>query len=153
MIVGDVFSVDIRADMGPTWGWGLDVTFDQTLMELLNVSTTGWSQQSSDGDGLGGTVPHVPGFDVSGSNVYLATLHFSCLGVGLSSLDLSVTPGDDREGFWGPHPTNLPEQYFHDWSYSPGKVTQSPVPAPTTMVLLVSSLIGLAGLRKNFRKK
>ncbi len=109
-----------------------------------------WMPLSGDGDGLGGLFPPplFPPTGVWGSDVLLASLEFTCLDLGTSSLDLSVTLGDLTEGF--AIDPNL-GGWFADWNYTPGSVSNV-VPEPATMLLFSTGLVGLAAFRRKFKK-
>lgn len=153
VFVGDSFNVDIVADIESTEaiiGWGLDLGYDTTQLSWDSVTVGSlWTPLSGDGDGLGGLFPPplFPPTGVWGSDVLLASLEFSCLDIGISSLDLSVTPGDWTEGF--AIDPNLGGG-FTDWDYTAGSVSN--VPEPATMLLLGSGIAGLAAFRRKFKK-
>lgn len=142
--LGDTFSVDIFADFSdPVLGWGLDISFDSSILLLNGTPTLGalWEPASTmDGDGLAGLAFPTP---ISGSNVLLATLSFDAIAFGTSDLLASVSKGDLTEGF------PLVDGGFADFIVIPGSVTVVPVPA--AVWLFGSGLIGLVGLAK--RKK
>lgn len=153
VLVGDSFNVDIVADIESDEaivGWGLDLGYDTTQLSWDSV-TVGplWTPLSGDGDGLGGLFPppSFPPTGVWGSDVLLASLEFSCLDIGISSLDLSVTPDDWTEGF--AIDPNLGSGLV-DWNYASGSVSN--VPEPATMLLLGFGLAGLAGAKRKFKK-
>jgi len=145
--VGDTFTVDLMADLpAPVVGWGLDVTFDSAILTQVGSPLIGpaWNPGfAMDGDGLAGLA--FPA--VSGSDILLATLTFEATALGTSDLMASITPFDLTEGF--PLAFPAPPGSFADVVFETGSV--SPVPEPTTMLLVGSGLIGLAGLRKKFR--
>ena len=64
---------------------------------------------------------------VYGTDVVLATLTFQGLSVGTTNLDLSVTTGDNTEGFY------LDPTGTAAWTYTTGSIT---VPEPASMTLL-----------------
>ncbi|OAD21904.1 hemolysin-type calcium-binding region protein [Candidatus Thiomargarita nelsonii] len=98
--VGDTFTVELLATIpDPVLGWGIDVGFDDTQLELVGgpIVVEPWAQgQSPDGDDLTGLAFPDP---VSGANVILALFSFKAIAVGEVTLEPSVTPGDLTEGF------------------------------------------------------
>jgi len=151
--IGDNFSVDLKADIPePVLGWGLDVSFDPSILAMTGDPIIGSDWQTSpfppplsnpDGDGLAGLAFPLP---VSGNDILLATLSFDALALGTSPLVASFTPGDLTEGFPLVLPGSFAEVVFIDGSVSP-------VPEPATILLLVSGMasMGVFG-RKTFRK-
>lgn len=149
VFVGDVFAVDLVADIpDPVLGWGLDVTFDTSVLDLSGVTVdSAWFPTSGfDGDGLAGLAFPMP---VYGDDILLATLTFEAIALGTSDLTSNITLGDLTEGF-PLFPTG-----FAEVTFQAGSVNAVPVPAtiPATILLFSSGLIGLAGLRKRFRKR
>lgn len=147
-----IFEVDLLADISESdaiSGWGLDLLWDPTQMNLDSfIIGTGWTPPSpgTTDDGLAGFLPlsFPPADPVWGNNTLLATFKFHCLNVGFSTLDLAVTPGDLTEGF-----ILAATGDFADWDYTPANITQTPEPA--TLFLVGTGLAGLAAIRR--RKK
>ncbi|HRX86068.1 MAG TPA: hypothetical protein P5572_13695, partial [Phycisphaerae bacterium] len=116
---GDVFSVDVVADIAPAvLGWGLDVTIDApALLQPVGMPAVGpaWiAAPASDGDGLAALAfPSA----VSGGSVVLATLQFVATGLGQVSLAASASAGDLAEGF------ALDPSGFATVAYEPATIT------------------------------
>ena len=136
--VGDTFAVDLLADIpDPVLGWGLDVSFDPTVLVQSAGPVVGGSWSASPGgdlDGLAG-LTFAP---VSGAGILLATLTFEVLSADTSALAASVTPGDLTEGF------ALLGGGFADLDLVDASITTRAVSLPGTMLML---LAGLAGMR------
>lgn len=98
--VGDTFSLNIIATINePIVGWGLDLTFDESILSLVEPPTidpTWFAAFAADGDGLAGLA--FPD-SIMGTDVVLATISFFVDDVGQSELGLGFTLGDLTEGF------------------------------------------------------
>jgi hypothetical protein len=139
---GDTIDVNLRADISePVIGWGLDLSFDSTLLSLNVVDIGGdwFATPSLDGDNLSGLAFPT---GIAGAGTLLAVLRFQVLGaVGSTLLTASVTPGDLSEGLL------LEDGTFADLAFASGSITVSEttaVPEPATMLLLGSGLVSLA---------
>ena len=130
IILGHDFEIDIVADINnPVLGWGLDVTVATPGV----ISSTGdpdigpswFSVNAPDGDKLAGLAfPN----GIVGTDVLLATLHFTADADGETDLFLSVTPGDNTEGF------ALDPSGFGTYLFDSGHVY---VPEPTSVAMMV----------------
>jgi len=112
-IAAGTTTVDIVADITEDCAivqWGLDLTLDGASVSILNGS---WEDAvlinsptfdpvyAPDDDWLAAIVPAaVPFVPVWGDDIVLATVTFDLVVEGLTDLSLSVTPGDDNEGFF-----------------------------------------------------
>lgn len=153
--VGSTFNVNITADIiadQALVGWGFNLLYDQTQVLLNTVSTSPlWdlipSADKSDLSAL--LLPDLTSPDPGlwGTNVLLATLNFSCLGPGSSTLDITV-PQDPTKGFMTWDGNNAP------WESSPGLIEQgnAPIPEPSTALLLGVGLGGVAWFSRKVRK-
>jgi hypothetical protein len=98
--MGTTFDVDIRADISnPVVGFGIDLSFDASVLSQTvppTVDPTWFAIAAPDGDGLAGAAFPTPIF---GTDVSLATMHFTAISPGMSALTLGATPGDLTEGF------------------------------------------------------
>jgi hypothetical protein len=136
--VGANLNVDLMANIpDPVLGWGLDVTFNSSIISLTGVTIgSQWSPATAaDGDGLAGLAFPLP---ISGDNVLLATLSFDTLAQGSTDIVASATLGDLTEGF------PLASGGFAEVIYSPGTATVIPLPA--AIWLFGAGLIGLIGI-------
>jgi len=137
----DTVDIDIVADIGdPVLGWGLDLSFDDSILTRQGDPAIGplWQPVSaSDGDGLAALAfPN----SISGSDVLLATITFRAKAMGESDLILSITPGDNAEGF------PLDPTGFAQVTFSPGHITV--IPEPAGGLLLLTSGLVLLGKRR-----
>ena len=144
---GTSFSVNLLADIPePIIGWGLDVSFDPTILSLtgLTIGTSFLPVSSPDGDNIAGLAP--PPDPICGDNILLAALSFNAINIGSSSIIISYTSGDLTEGF-----ALVAIGKFADVFSINGTVNSvNPVPEPTTILLFGLGLMGLAGARKRF---
>ncbi len=142
---GSSVSVDLVADLpNPVLGWGLDVSFDNSILSLNNLTIDpGWFPgMGFDTDGLVGLAFPAP---ISGNNIVLATLTFDTLAVGTSTLNASISPLDFTEGF------PLLTGGFDAVSFTAGSIeimqSNSPVvPEPSSFLLMGTGLVALLGL-------
>jgi len=142
-----MFTIDIVADINtPILGWGLDISISNpTAVNGLLAQSIGpnwFAVNTPDGDGLAGLAFPNP---VSGSNVLLATLTFSTDQPGVSTLDLSVTPGDASEGF------PLAPSGFGTFALESAEINVVFVPEPATSLLLVGAAVASLRARRRAR--
>ena len=148
--VGDVFSVDIMADIAvsePLLGWGLDIGNTSGLLTGTAPPVIGsaWLPVAGlDGDGLAGLAFPFP---VVGSDVLLASLSFQATGVGMAELIPAITLGDLTEGF-ALAPSGFADVTFTNLTLN---IMERPViiPEPGTVLLM---LIVLAGMRLTVKR-
>lgn len=147
-----IFEVDLLANIlksDAINGWGLDLLWDHTQMDLNSfIIGPDWTPPipGTTDDGLAGFLPLLfpPADPVWGNNTLLATFKFHCLNVGFSTLDLAVTSGDLMEGF------ALETGGFAAWTYTPANISQTPEPA--TLFLMGAGLGGIAAARRKKKK-
>ncbi len=145
---GDPFALEVHLDSGSQFlaAYGFDFTYDSSLVAVDTVTP-----------GLDGFVAavnannpgllivsgfHVIGTD-PGADLHLLSISFLALsGVGVSTIDLDVN--------------SLVDNIYNDvgipTGYGATISVGQPVPVPTTMLLLGSGLLGLAGFRRRFSK-
>lgn len=149
--LGDAFSVNLmtstNADINSEAisAWGLDLNFDSSILSLDSLLVgPSFMATNTDGDGLGGLVPF--GQDaVSGSDILLATLNFTAIGLGNTDLFTSSTLGDINEGFY--------TAFFQPIGYNDANTAisvtgNSEVPEPSAFLLMLLATIALVSLRK-----
>ena len=130
------FSITIVADVGePVVGWGLDLAFDNAVLDQVGqpaLADPWFSIFSPDGDGLAGLAR---AGSISGMAIPLAAVTFTARAPGQADLILSITPGDETEGF-ALFPTGSASTTFIH-----GRVTV--VPEPSVCVFLALGFVGL----------
>ncbi len=140
--LGGTATVSIYADIAPenpVAAWGLDLDVDDlTVAAPTDPPSIGplWLSdgQAPDGDFLAGfAFPE----SISGEDVLLATIEFTGLSDGTTTISPGVTPGDLTEGF-----VMEGGAFVDEVSFVPGTII---VPEPTTLGLL--ALGGLMLLR------
>ena len=141
--------VDIVADIPEAdaiLGWGLDLSFDATLLGTATPTIgAGFSPfPTPDGDGLGGVIPFMDP-PLWGDDIVLATVQFDLTGAyGISPLILSDdNPPDLTEGFALP---GIGE--FAVVHYLEGSIETIPSPSAATLGLLGLFSLGLARRRR-----
>jgi len=138
---GDTLTVELRAATDQSlFGFGLDLSFDGGVLSLTAapVIAAPWDALNApDGDGLAGLVfPN----GISGPDLLLATLSFSGIAPGLTTILPGVTAGDLTEGF----PLD-PSGFAFDVSFVGAEVQV--VPEPSSALLLGFALAALAVAR------
>ncbi len=150
--VGNTFTVNLFGTGGQTDyfnNWGLKLDYDHNLINFDSAVNDSdfhliLGLQKS-GDTISGQSMLPIGFPADG---LFATLSFSCLGPGLSSLGIS---SGESYGFsfdlYQYITGELVSSEHRIWSSVPDTITQS-VPEPAAMLLLGLGLMGLAGVRR-----
>ncbi len=140
--LGEEFTIDILADiLDPLVGWGLDLSFDSSVLALVDSPAIGprwFLAPASDADGLAGLA--FPD-SVSGVGVLLASVTLSGMALGETDLTLSTTLGDLSEGF-ALDPTGFAQPTFES-----SHVFVVPEPATGLLGAIVLSIIGLQARR------
>jgi hypothetical protein len=142
---GDTLTVELRAATDQSvFGFGLDLSFDGGVLSLTAppVIAAPWDGLNApDGDGLAGLVfPN----GISGPDLLLATLTFSALAPGFTTILPGVSAGDLTEGF----PLD-PSGFASDVSFVGAQVEV--VPEPSSALLLGFALAALALARSAAR--
>jgi hypothetical protein len=157
--VGEMFEVDVRYNFFDA-GYGaqdlaafdIDVTFDTDMLSFNSYSLTdnlgslsaGDADDWSYGHDGHGTVnlaelSYLYDFSFQSDNFVLATLSFTALEIGQSSLDFTYI---DLSDSWG-------DSIAYPVFGGPATVSAAPVPEPATMVLFGTGLLGLIAMRRN----
>jgi len=155
---GAAFAVDVVADTSADFGvagFSLGLDYDKSVMALQSADLNSYFTDLNPGtlDGIYGRTFSPP---LGGSDVTLATLNFTCLGIGSSTLDLfanDVVGVPFLGGVYGSRMDMVGNIFFVelDWTHEQGLVNQTPAPEPSTMLLIGTGLIGLAGFRRKFK--
>jgi len=139
--IGDSFIVNWIADISsPVVGWGLDLTFDSTVVALNGtmIGPIWFPVAGSESDDYGGLAfPNA----VSGSGVLLTSLSFTAIAPGSTNLSASFDPLNFAEGF------ALEQGGFADLTFANGSVAVNPGPEPAPVILVASVIVGMLGLR------
>ncbi len=153
--VGDVFSVDIVADIGamePVLGWGLDIQNPSGLLTQTAAPVIGsdWFPASGlDGDGLAGLAFPMP---VTGNDILLASLTYEAIATGVATLMPSYTLGDFTEGF----PLAPPNIGFADIDFTGVSLLIQDrvisVPEPGTALTILLGLVGMGFFTRETQK-
>ncbi len=129
--LGASVQIEIRADIPiPILGWGVDISQSSLILAENGPPAVGplWSPAHSlDGDRLVGLA--FPS-SISGTNILLATLTWTALNVGETTLAATITPDDPTEGF------ALDPAGFDTAVFEPALVTVMPDPASLWLISL-----------------
>lgn len=144
--IGESFCANIYiSDLPTAYAMGFDVTYDATLMEVLNaeVADLSWPFEplaEDSGLGLINFGAGAPlGSSVSGDDIPLGSIQFICLAPGSS--DIVTGESTIGAGFF----------ISEDIAYSSATINQ--VPIPSAVLLLGTGLVGLVGLRRRNRNR
>ncbi|WDE12554.1 PEP-CTERM sorting domain-containing protein [Thalassomonas haliotis] len=149
--LGDAFSVNLLASTDTDINsevisaWGLDLNFASSILSLDSLLVgPSFMPTNTDGNGLGGLIPF--GQDaVSGSDILLATLNFTAIGLGNTDLFTSSTVTDLNEGFYN----SFFQTVSHvDASTNISVTGSSEVPEPSTFLLMLLATVALVSMRK-----
>ena len=153
--VGDTFTVNLFGSGGQDDyfnNWGLQLDYDHNLLSFDSAASDSdfnlimGIQKSGDIISGQAMLPH--GFPADG---LFATLTFSCLGPGTSTVGFSSGQSHGFDFTLYDLMGEPASTVFRAWSYAQETVNQS-IPEPATMLLLGLGLVGLAGARRKMRK-
>jgi hypothetical protein len=169
--LGDIPTLNLYADIDEAdaiFGFGFDLSFDDGTTYVSGpgdsgdyLTFTGFTVNSAyfqydsifpplwdDGDTIAGEVPF-GNSDVWGTNILLGTFYFTAPSSGpIGTETIYLGPAARDYGIFGT------EGLLGATALMPNNPTASaaPVPEPSTLILVATGLIGLAGFRKKFKK-
>jgi hypothetical protein len=148
ILLGQQFSLEIRAEIAEPSaivGWGMDALFDDEMLTYTPLSDVFIGDEftqgiTNDGDGLAGLV-FPPAEPVWGTDVHLATITMTAIGLGDCDIFGGITIDDPLEGFVLPGGDLLDVRFF---GTTVSIIQQAGVPAAGALPMAIAGLVTLA---------